>query len=218
MMRRTRIHSKGVTLVELMVSISLGCMVLLMISSTVASLLNSKHMTQARLQNELQSMASYVERDLMRAGYWGYAAQGLAAGPQDYANPFAAMDTSTPGCVLYSYDANHDGSVTQDENHDERFALVLDGGALFVRISGEDHNCDVTEGVWESLNDPKTVQVSTFTVSVTKRLTDVPGTDRKLATRSLTYHITAAPKQGAKAPAAAKATITLPNDVLEDHV
>lgn len=217
-MRRTRIHSKGVTLVELMVSISLGCMVLLMISSTVASLLNSQHMTQARIQNELQSMASYVERDLMRAGYWGYAAQGLATGPQHYANPFAALDTSTPGCVLYSYDANHDGAVTQTENQDERFALVLDGGALFVRVSGEDHNCDVTEGVWEPLNDPSTVQVSTFTVSVAKRLTDVQGTDRKLAIRSLTYQITAAPKQGAKAPAAAKATITLPNDVLEDHV
>lgn len=217
-MMRTRIHSKGVTLIELMVSVALGCMVLLMISSTVASLLNSQHMTQARLQNELQSVASYVERDLMRAGYWGYAAQGLAVGPQDYANPFAALDTSTPGCVLYSYDANQDGAVTQDEDHDERFALVLSGGVLFVRVSGEVHNCDVTKGVWEPLNDPKTVQVSAFTVSVAKRLTDVQGTDRKLATRSLTYHITAAPKQGAKAPAATTATITLPNDVLEDHV
>lgn len=217
-MRSARIHSKGVTLIELMVSISLGCMVLLMITSTVASLLNSHHMTQARLQNDLQAMASYVERDLMRAGYWGYAAQGLADGPQDYANPFAALDASTPGCVLYSYDTNHDGAVTQDEDHDERFALVLSGGVLFVRVSGEDHNCDVTKGVWEPLNDPKTVQVSAFTVSVAKRLTDVQGTDRKLATRSLTYHITAAPRQGAKAPAAATATITLPNDVLEDNV
>lgn len=218
MMRSARIHSKGVSLIELMVSISLGCMVLLMISSTVASLLNSHHMTQARLQNELQSVASYVERDLMRAGYWGYAAQGLAAGPQDYANPFAALDTSTPGCVLYSYDANQDGAVTRDDDHDERFALVLEGGALLVRVSGEVHNCDVTKGVWEPLNDPRAVQVSAFTVSVEKRLTDVQGTDRKLATRTLTYHMTAAPRQGAKAPATATATITLPNDVLEDHV
>lgn len=206
--------SQGFTLVELLVGIALGTFLLLGLVSATVGLLRGEVVTTSRMSTELRNSAFVIERDLSRAGYHGAAAAALLAGPAAYANPFSTLDVSTPGCVLYSYDLNGNGTLDTAPESDERFAVAMLDGQLFMRRSGADYDCDVTKGVWEPLMDANLLHVTDFTVSVDSRNVDIPNSTRKLQVRTVTYTVSTSLKKEPAKTMKHTNTLVLPNDIL----
>lgn len=207
-------HVQGFTLVELMVSLALGSFVLLATITATSGLLNGKHMATAKLENDIGSIALLLERDLQRSGYWGGAAAALTAGTASYDNPFSEISTPTPGCVKYSYDRDANGSVNLT-GADERFAMALHNGVLYLRQGGTAYDCDVTTGQWEALSDPVNMKVTTFAVTVASVATPIKNTTRTLAARTVTYTLTGALAKTPTQTVQLSTTIKLPNDIVQ---
>lgn len=143
----------GFTLIELMIGITVGLIVLAATVSiymtTVMS--NSYIVKSARINHDLESVMNIMISDIRRAGYWGLA----RARTDGRDNPFnlqtpadATTDLEIPNanCILYTYDANSDGTV--DANEYYGFKLV--NGALYMRISGATtDSTDCSDGTWE---------------------------------------------------------------------
>lgn len=204
---------QGFTLIELLVGIALGLFVLLGLVSASTALMRGDVIAAARMGNELRSAAYVFERDVRRAGYTAGAVAEAKKGAATYNNTFALLDVSTPGCVRYSYDLNGNGTQDTAVGSDERFAVVLSGGQLFMRRSGGGYDCDVTQGVWEPLVDSSVVTVSEFTATVDQRFEDL-GSGRKLYVRTLNYTLSTKLN---KAPAKTMThtnSVVLPNDIV----
>lgn len=209
------IHSsqRGFSLVELMVGLALGAFVVLGALTATAGLLRGDSLNAARLDQEVRGAAFVFERDVMRAGYWGGAALGLAAGAAAYNNPFSGLDTSTQGCVRFSYDLDNSGSQ-ETAGTDERFAFLLSDGVLYTRTGGADSTCDIREGNWEPVTDPASVKVTDFDVSVASTDSPIPGSTRTVRQRSLTYRLTGTSVRNPSLTQSVTNTVKLPNDIV----
>lgn len=211
--RSMKSKNRGFSLLELMVGIALGTFILLGLVSAMEGLLRGDSISAARLGNEVRNAAFFVERDVTRAGYQAGAAAALAAGTAAHTNPFALLDVSTPGCIRYSYDRNSNG-LLDIASPDERYALVLSGGVLFVRVSGNAFNCDVSQGIWEPLTALAAVTVTEFTPSVAASAVSIPNSTRKIQVRTLTYTLKGALTRNPVKTLSVANTLALPNDVL----
>ena len=100
--RSLKSNNRGFSLLELMVGIALGTFVLLGLVSAMVGLLRGDSISAARLGNEVRNASFFLERDVARAGFQAGSAAALAAGTAAHTNPFARLDVSTPGCILYS--------------------------------------------------------------------------------------------------------------------
>lgn len=163
MLTRSRQH--GVSLIELMVSVGLGLVLLLGMTSFLTTSLksNTSTMKAARLDQELRAILLLISRDVRRAGYWGNASSGVGVGAAAYSNPFGTVNTATAGCILYSYDRNGDGS----QGSDEKYGVLLSSGTVMLRSGGTSYNC--TPGAnnsWEALSDSNVTSVTTLTFSL----------------------------------------------------
>jgi type II secretory pathway component PulJ len=106
-----------------------------------------------RLNQDMQTVMDLMVADLRRAGYWNSEATGAPA-----TNPFSTIDTATAGCILYSYDVDGSGQISDNE----RFGFKLSGNAILSRTTGTSLiNCD--DGTWDALTDNVVVNVSTLT-------------------------------------------------------
>ena len=205
---------RGFTLVELMVGLALGSFIILGALTATTGLLKGDSVRAARLSQELRSTAFLFERDVMRAGFTTGAAAALATGPGGYVNPFSRLDTSTAGCVLFSYDANQSGTQ-ETAGSDERFAYALANGVLYIRTSGAAYNCDTTQGVWQAVTDGSMANITQFSVSVVELNTAIPNSTKFVRTRTLMYQVTAAPLTGGQSsPQSFANTVKLPNDIV----
>lgn len=206
---------KGFTLVELMIGLALGSFIILGALGATAGLLRGDSVNAARLDQEVRNAAFLFERDVLRSGFMSNAQQALALGTVAYINPFARLDTATPGCVLYSYDANQSGALDIAAGSDERFAFALSNGVLYMRISGTAYDCDTTQGVWEAVSDVNSVVFSAFDVTVSETATAIPSSAKFVRSRTLTYRLTAAAKSAVQgAPQTFANTVKLPNDIV----
>ena len=163
MLTRSRQH--GVSLIELMVSVGLGLVLLLGMTSFLTTSLksNTSTMKASRLDQELRAILLLISRDVRRAGYWGNASSGVGVGAAAYSNPFGTVSTATAGCILYSYDRNGDGS----QGSDEKYGVLLSSGTVMLRSGGTSYNC--TPGAnnsWEALSDSNVTSVTTLTFSL----------------------------------------------------
>lgn len=204
---------RGFSLVELMVGLALGSFVVLGALTATSGLLRGDALAAARLDQDLRNAAFVFERDVMRAGYWGSAAQGLKTGVTAYANPFADLDTDTAGCVLFSYDLNDDGAL-DTAGSDERYAFALSAGVLYMRTGGTESTCDVHTGTWEPVTDQGAVKVTSFDVSVANTDSAIPGSSRVIRSRSLTYTLTVVNARDASQSQSVTNTVKLPNDIV----
>lgn len=169
-------NAKGFTLVEIMIALLLGLMI---VGTTIAlyiGTINNSNDTlkAARLNHDLDSAMSLMMNDIKRAGYWGEAV--IASDSRD--NPFTVRpDTDIqirnlsspetavdPGdCILYSYDADGDGDV--DDN--EYYGFRLDNNSIDIRKSGQDNDdCDDSDDSWEEmiLGDQLNIQSLQFSL------------------------------------------------------
>lgn len=138
-MPRSRIASlSGFSLIELMVGVTVGIVLLLLVSQFFVGRLigNTAMLQSARLNQELRSIMDFTVRDLRRAGYWGGAIQGVWYDGTTgiVANPLQAI-TVNPNSISFSYDVNGNGSL--DVTPSETFT---------IQFNATDHTVELVQG------------------------------------------------------------------------
>ncbi len=171
--RSARKNSRGISLVELMVGITVGMIVVagasVMMTNQIAE--HRRLTLETQVQQDLRATADLMLRDLRRAGSWavpqrGVWAPGSAAAPveNDYTRTILA---GAPGSaeLQYSYSRHNDRTVSNalplDPEDDvmspatERFGFKIDDkGILRFQIGGR----------WQPLTDEKVLVITAFDV------------------------------------------------------
>jgi len=162
----------GISLVELMISMTLGLASITAMASLVGHgiALNSSLLAKSRLDEEMNAVVAVVSHDLKRSGYYALTKE-MAENPTDFSNPFdgslsVAAYTAEPinSCINFAYDRNKNGLLDTSPNN-EMYGFRLRDHAVEIRLSGA--ACD--ESGWHDLTDPKVVQVTALTFMVEQR-------------------------------------------------
>ncbi len=169
-------RASGFSLVELMISITVGLVVLGgvvgIFSSSVKS--NADALKMTRLNQELQATMSMMTRDIRRAEYWRNATSAIGGDiptPTPNTNPFT-LDTpsnysgeAANSCITFSYDMDADGNIdlgststAPTNDADERFGFRLRDQAIEMRREGL--ACAVVN--WVDIADDKSTQITTL--------------------------------------------------------
>ncbi len=146
---------RGLSLIELMVGMIVAMVVIAgAFAAYMGMTISSRDSIRAdRLNQDMQTVMDLMVADLRRAGYWNSEASGAPA-----TNPFSTINTATAGCILYSYDADGSGAISDNE----RFGFKRTGNAIWSRTSGTSLT-DCSDGTWGVLTDEVVVNVSTLT-------------------------------------------------------
>jgi prepilin peptidase dependent protein B len=163
------IKQYGNSLVELMISMTLGLASITAMASLVGHgiALNSSLLAKSRLEEEINAVVTVVSHDLKRAGYYGLT-EDMVKNPSNSSNPFdssltiAAYPTEPANsCINFAYDRNQNG-VLDTYPSNENYGFRLKNSAVEIRLGGA--ACD--QSGWHDLTDPKVVQVTAFKFTV----------------------------------------------------
>ena len=147
----------------MLVGLTIGLFVIAgALSMFVSNIINSRRtLVEARLNQDLQSAADLISRELRRAGYWGNAINGTIAvgtGTATVPNPYGAI-VSNPSSIGYSYSKTSDGKVdendTLDANEQFGFRLSVDG---VVQMQTAANN-------WQDLTDKNVMKVTALSIN-----------------------------------------------------
>lgn len=182
-----RKKQQGVTLVELLISMSISLVVIAgALGLFLAMIKNSRQALDAgRLDRELHSAMSLMIKDVRRAGFWGNAQTSNN-------NPFAvtgSTDLTIVGgnCMLFTYDANADGILPtiSSSYDDERYGYRLVGGALQFRPAGASYDCAAASNVWDNLTDPNATTITALSFTQNNNVIDIDGSGPGTATNTM---------------------------------
>jgi prepilin peptidase dependent protein B len=157
------IKQHGNSLVELMISMTLGLASIAAMASLVGHgiALNISLLAKSRLDEEMNAVVAVVSHDLKRAGYYALTNE-IVKNPTTLSNPFdgslsIAAYTTEPAnsCINFAYDRNKNGLLDTSPNN-EKYGFRLRDSAVEIRLGGA--ACD--ESGWHDLTDPKVVQVT----------------------------------------------------------
>lgn len=185
--------SRGYSLVELMIALSLGAMLLAMTGSAFSTISRSNHqqLTDIELDSELSTLMTVMTQELQRAGYWQQSAAQAAAqttGAQPTPGAWRlkpALWRTRPGsgeydCLLFAYDADHDGSyrgAAQAAPGEliEGFGFRHDRRNKTIEVRKNERSC--TAGWWEDLTVPGelVIQQLSFALDTQVKLDPVSG-------------------------------------------
>lgn len=169
--RAARNQARGLSLIELMVSLTIGLAVLSgvlgMLTSSVRA--NADSVKAIRLNQEMRAAMDLMARDIRRAGYRKNFGDFIGSG-QSFDNTLRVLDDGAR--VQLQYDENDDKTLSADT---ESFGFKLDAGALKYTRNAEAGTPD-----WQAITDPN---VTTFTAlsfcfwpsASAQCLTQVPG-------------------------------------------
>lgn len=210
--------SAGFSMVELMVSITVGLIVMagvigLFVNTVKAS---SDAIKMTRLNQELRAAMDVMTRDIRRSGYWANASSTIGPPATSTANnnPFDIIDVNTTdgvanSCITYSYDADSDGDATVPD--DEMFGFRLKTGAVQSREDDED--CDADED-WEDITDKQSVLITNLEFRLThpKVLTVTPSTGSQIKIREVTLTLKGELKSDSTVTREIKETVRVRSD------
>ncbi|OZB06292.1 MAG: hypothetical protein B7X54_02755 [Idiomarina sp. 34-48-12] len=167
------LKQRGLSLVELMITITLGLILMAALTSVFSATLgtNSRSLQLSQLQEESTAVMDLLMGDLRRAGYRGNA-HLLVVDPDNAVTAFNNTITVSQhpsevasSCLLFEYDADndavHDGAV-------EQFGYRLRNGQVQRRQAGA--TCD--QDGWEGLTSPDLIQVDVLEFILTERMLD----------------------------------------------
>lgn len=150
-------RQKGFSLVEMMISMTLGMAamagVITMFANSVKN--NSEGLKQIRLNQELRAVVDLMARDVRRSGYWRNA-DGTTA------NPFQSLSISGSDCITFSYDQNPyntDAGNPLVENEDSFGFRLIDNT---VKLRSNSATC-ASNNDWVSITTPDVVSVTDLT-------------------------------------------------------
>ena len=146
---------RGLSMVELMVALVLGLLVVAAGGTIVAASISGSRrgMVEARLAQDVRSAMDVVEREVRRAGYWSNATAGGV-------NPYGGMAVSNSNAQLaYAYASKAlDNTVSSTESFSIRLLRDNSAGTSTLQIQRDN------QGAWESLTDPDTVRITSFSI------------------------------------------------------
>jgi prepilin peptidase dependent protein B len=149
-MSLNKTSQRGVSLVELLVTLIIGLIVIGASTTVFIGTLgaNSSQMRISRLNSELRSAMTYVTRDLRRAGYNNWTVAQLEAG--NFTNSGQTAPAMGAAAAAVSYDINNNGGT-------QRYGFQLSNdGAIQAQID---------TGSWNNLTDPSIIQITAFTIT-----------------------------------------------------
>lgn len=179
-------RQRGLSLVELMISVAAGMIVVAGVTSVYISTLSSSSGTlkQSRLNQELTTLMSVMSNDIRRAGIWQGAGSALYASPQNNlfassgntvltivsrgsntaVDPFGAAwpGTSSGDCILYAYDSSSSGTLGTLDNSDI-VGFRLNNGVVQMRTQGDasaTSNDLCTTGTWNDMSDAEAITIT----------------------------------------------------------
>ena len=173
-------RQQGMTLVELMLSLAVGLIVMGSILSIYLSTVdnNARMLSNSKLNQELSALMNVMSNDIRRAGYWGNIPPADIGRP--HVNPFAQTndtalevhagnapqgETGSGDCVIYTYDANGDGVLDDDDIRGFR----LNNGVVQMRERGDTalnpthDSCADGAGTWRDVTDGSLISVTGLT-------------------------------------------------------
>jgi prepilin peptidase dependent protein B len=214
-----RLRQSGMTLVEILVAVAVGFFLLLGVAKFATNTLSasSNTMKMTRLNQDLRAIMALMTRDIRRSGFASDTAAARASvgiGAGAYTNPFAPIDTTTAGCILYSYDRNNDGVLQTTGAGEERYGFLLDSGTVMLRTGGTDFNCTPSgSNVWSAQSDPNTATITALTFVPTSRIVYVSGTSGpNVVVRSIVITLSGQLASDASVRQTLVETVTLQND------
>ena len=138
--------ARGISLLELLISMTIGLLLLLVVSGLLVSLLGeqSRERRQAQLGAMMDASLSLIAMDLRRAGFWN------GSGAEED-NPYHELFIERGGsCLLYGYD-DPAGAAAPVRRY---FAFRLEGQRIQRRSSDKaDWSCSASSG-WDDLSKP----------------------------------------------------------------
>lgn len=146
----SKASQRGVSLVELLVTLVIGLIVIGASTTVFVGTLgaNSSQMRISRLNNELRTAMTYVSRDLRRAGYNNWTVAQLEA--RDFTNSGQAVPVMGAAAAAVSYDINNNGGT-------QRYGFQLSNDGVI--------QAQIDAGGWNNLTDPSVVQITAFTIT-----------------------------------------------------
>lgn len=212
-------HQHGISLTELMVSLSIGVLLMLglttFMSGTTAS--NASAIKTIQFNQELRATMTLMVRDIRRAGYWGSptyatgALSGVGYGT-GYSNPFVSVNTGTTGCILYRYDKNNNSTLDAGEY----FGFQLNGTGIDMLNGGTNSStCGGTDG-WTPLINTKNLKITNLVFSETDSApiyTNGTSSGPNIKVRYVTITLTAQSATDSKIQQTLQETIRLGNDL-----
>ncbi|MDO9267894.1 MAG: prepilin-type N-terminal cleavage/methylation domain-containing protein [Methylobacter sp.] len=173
----------GFTLIEIMIALLIGLVIL---SATISMYVNTVKgstdtINSARLNYDIESVMLLMVNDLTRAGYWGGGTDGVDSSTNPFIAGAANIQIPTAACILYSYDADDNGTP----DNGEYYGFKLQSGAISIRSADTaEATANCTGTGWSALTVPQDVNITALTFTTAYKCLNV--------TTSLSYDTTCA--------------------------
>ncbi|MBM9887523.1 MULTISPECIES: PilW family protein [Deefgea] len=163
---------KGMSLIELLVSMALGLLLLGAASSMALSSLfaNRDGLRNMALEQEIQPIMSLMVRELRRSGYSQFATDDTTT-PAKYFRkinmPGAAVTTVsgkkiyTGECIIFRYE--RPGSINNTLTSNEVSGFMLNNGQVLMLNSPTNlsiNTCDASDSAWVPMNSIERINVT----------------------------------------------------------
>lgn len=165
-----RCNLGGFSLIELMISLTLGLIVVgAVLAFTVSTVrANSENIRSARLSQDLRTGMNLVMRELRRSGYDAASVRRLAQGvPPSAFTGITISGTTSAKCITYGYNrpalTGIGGVPVATELKGVRLNAAT--GALEMNTTSSPMSCGGATG-WFPVTDPAVVNITAFTVGV----------------------------------------------------
>jgi prepilin peptidase dependent protein B len=183
-----RYRERGLSLIELMVSLTIGMFLLV---GLLAYLSRSLAMTSSTYQNsrisqELNAVMELMTRDIRRAGF-SSTAQDATTAALAAANAFTqsavagandgGINIATAGCILYSYDMPGTANGVRDSS--ELLGFKVASGVLYTASGGSGSGCSASG--WQPITDPNVTEITALTFQYLDASDNVSTTQKPFA-------------------------------------
>lgn len=170
--------SRGVSIIELMIGITIGLFILAGASLVMTSQIsdNRRMLLDTQVQQDLRAVTSLIVRDVRRANYYGLAHRKIW--PADLtpstANPYAGLSpAATNGSSSLQYERSLDdqyGLIGRDNN------TVESGERVTIALNATNHTIEMTLGNSspQAVTDANVLRVTELTFTVAVRDLAVP--------------------------------------------
>lgn len=176
-------RSTGFSLVELMISITIGLIVVAGVISIFSSAIKSysDNLKMTRLNQELRVVMDMMVRDIRRAGYWGGTSSFGPVNPNPLNTTANRLVVGTVGatggtvinappntggnCIAFAYDRDGEGNFT---GGDDQFGFRLNPttGIINARDGGPAEGTDCNFTAIQPITDGDTIEITTLTFTI----------------------------------------------------
>ena len=171
-------RSRGVSIVELMIGITIGLFILAGASLVMTSQIsdNRRLLLDTQVQQDLRAVSSLIVRDVRRANYYGLSHRKIW--PSDLTqitvNPYSRLlPAASDGSSSLQYDRSLDDQYTAANNDNN---VVSNGERVTIALNSTNHTVEMTLGnsSAQALTDPNVLRVTNLSFTVVNRELAVP--------------------------------------------